>query len=131
MQRVTREWVAKAEEDFLPALDLAHRRKKPVWDAVCFHCQQSAEKYLKARMHEAGMVVPKSHDLDALLNLLLPVEPLWSRFRSALQNLSDYAVDFRYPGRRASKRQAARALADCKELRREVRRRLGLAVGSR
>jgi HEPN domain-containing protein len=103
MQRVTREGVAEAEQDFLAAMDLGRRRKQPVWDLVCFHCQQCAEKYLKARMHEAGMSVPKSHDLDALLNLLLPVERLWVAFRAALQNLSDYAVDFRYPGRRATK----------------------------
>src|SRR6266446_2136200 len=45
MKHVTREWMAKAEEDFLAATDLALRRKRPVWDAVCFHCQQAAEKY--------------------------------------------------------------------------------------
>src|SRR2546422_10177214 len=128
MKKVTREWVAKAEQDFMAALDLALRRKNPVWDTVCFHCQQSAEKYLKARMQEAGLAVPKSHDLDALLNQLLPVEPLWVSFRPALQNLSDYAVDFRYPGHRASKAQAQRAVRDCKAVRREARLSLGLSV---
>ncbi len=127
MKQVTREWVGKAEQDFLAAFDLARRRKRPLWDAVCFHCQQSAEKYLKARMHEAGMTIPKSHDLDVLLNLLLPVEPLWSAFRPGLQNLSDYAVDFRYPGDQAGKAEARRALADCKAIRREARLSLGLS----
>ncbi len=126
MKPVTREWVAKAEQDFLAAQDLARRRKRPVWDAVCFHCQQATEKYLKARMHEAAIPVPKSHDLDALLNLLLPVEPRWRVFRSALQNLSDFAVDFRYPGHHATKAQARRALADSKAFRRHVRLALGL-----
>ena len=126
MKPVTREWVTKAEDDFVAAQDLARRRKRPVWDTVCFHCQQSAEKYLKARMHEAGLAVPKTHDLDNLLNQLLPVEPLWAAFRPALQNLSDFAVDFRYPGHRATKAKARRALADSKAIRREARLNLGL-----
>ena len=128
MKQVTREWVAKAEQDFLSAVDLAWRRKLPVWDAVCFHCQQAAEKYLKASIHEAGMSVPKTHDLEDLLNLLVPIEPLWGTFRPALQDLSDFAVDFRYPGHRASKAQARQSLADCKAVRREARLGLGLSV---
>ena len=47
-------------------------------NAVCFHTQQCAEKYLKARLEEGGLSVPKSHDLDDLLNRLLPIEPLWA-----------------------------------------------------
>jgi HEPN domain-containing protein len=128
MKHVTREWVAKAEDDFRAALDLARRRKQPLWDSVCFHCQQAAEKYLKARMHEGGITVPRTHDLEALLNSLLPIESLWNCFRPALQDLSDFAVDFRYPGNRATKALARKALADCKVIRREVRKRLGLPV---
>src|ERR1035441_6136638 len=65
MKPSTREWVAKAEEDYLAALDLARRRKRPLWSGVCFHAQQCAEKYLKARMEEAGLAVPNA-DLDVL-----------------------------------------------------------------
>jgi hypothetical protein len=53
-------------------------------------------------LEEAGLPVPKTHDLDDLLNGLLALEPLWAAFRPALQNLTDYAVDFRYPGQSAS-----------------------------
>ncbi len=38
-----REWIEKAENDFEGALDLSRRRKNPLPDLVCFHCQQSAE----------------------------------------------------------------------------------------
>jgi HEPN domain-containing protein len=126
MKQATREWVAKAEEDFLAATDLARRRKRPVWSTVCFHAQQCAEKYLKARMEEAGLPIPRTHDLEVLLNPLLPVEPLWAALRTALQTLTDYAVDFRYPGQMAHKTHAERALRDCKAVRREVRLSLGL-----
>ena len=32
-------------------------------DQICFLCQQSAEKYLKAILEEAGQPIPKTHDL--------------------------------------------------------------------
>lgn len=125
MKPSTRDWVAKAEEVYL---DLARRRNRPLWSGVCFHAQQSAEKYLKARLEEAGLPVPRTHDLDVILNCLLPVEPLWAAFRPALQTLTDYAVDFRYPGHSANKHHARHALADCKSVRREVRTSLCLPV---
>lgn len=48
MKPITREWVNKAEEDWEAARTLARKRKNPAHNAVCFHAQQSAEKYLKA-----------------------------------------------------------------------------------
>lgn len=59
MKAATRDWIAKAEADYLAAVDLARRRKLPLHDMVCFHCQQSAEKYLKARLEEGALHFPK------------------------------------------------------------------------
>lgn len=78
-------------------------------------------------MEEAGLAIPRTHDLEVLLNQLLPIEPLWAAFRSAAQTLTDYAVDFRYPGHNAGKPHGRHALTDCRGIRREVRLRLGLA----
>jgi HEPN domain-containing protein len=132
MKQASRDWVKKAEEkaeeDYLAALDLARRRKRQLHNSVCFHCQQSAEKYLKARIEEAGLRILKSHDLESLLNILLQVEPLWAALRPALQNLTDFAVDFRYPGNEANKQDAKTALRDCRAVRKEVRLALGLTV---
>lgn len=127
MKPATHEWVTKAEEDFLAALDLARRRKQPLWNSVCFHAQQCAEKYLKARMEEAGLPVAKTHDLEVLLSRLAPVEPLWTAMVPAAQNLTDFAVDFRYPGDNATCAEARQAIKDCKTMRHEVRVSLGLA----
>ncbi len=127
MKPSTREWIAKAEEDFLAAAALARQRKKPLWSTVCFHAQQCAEKYLKARMEESSLPLQRTHDLEILLNHLLPFEPLWSAFRPDLQTLTDYAVDFRCPGHNAHKSHAQRALTACKAFRREARAALGLA----
>ena len=46
-----KEWINKAEDDFEGAKDIARRRKRPLPDLVCFHCQQSAGKYLKLNRH--------------------------------------------------------------------------------
>jgi HEPN domain-containing protein len=128
MKQATRDWVKKAEEDYLAALDLSRRRKSQLHNTVCFHCQQSAEKYLKARIEEAGLRIPRTHDLESLLNILLQVEPLWAALRPALQNLTDFAVDFRYPGNEANKQDAQTAVRDCKAIRKEARLALGLPI---
>ena len=47
MKKLTREWIRKAEADHHAAVKL-HRGSDPLHDIVCFHCQQCAEKYLKA-----------------------------------------------------------------------------------
>ncbi|NOS71337.1 MAG: HEPN domain-containing protein [Verrucomicrobia bacterium] len=128
MRPDTREWVKKAEDDFKVASQLLRRRKDIVSEAACFHCQQCVEKYLKARLVEAGVSFPRTHDLLKLLNLCLPVEPLWASFTKVVDTMSDYAVDFRYPGQSATLAEARQCLKDAKAIRREVRLSFGLAV---
>ena len=68
MKPETQEWVEKAEGD----LKVARREGQTadqVYDAVCFHAQQCAEKYLKAWLEEHNIAFPRIHDLIALLNL--------------------------------------------------------------
>lgn len=127
MRRETAKWVRKAEEDWLGARKLADQ-KPPLRDLACFHCQQAAEKYLKALLQEAGAVVPKTHDLDDLLDLLLPHDATPASFRRLLHSLTRYAVDYRYPGIRATTRQMRAALRHAERVRREARFRLGLST---
>ena len=126
MKRATREWIRCAEEDFEVAAALMRRRTKTAANSIGFHCQQCAEKYLKARLEEAALTPPKTHDLVALLQLLLQVEPLWASFAPTLRRLNDYAVKFRYPGHYASRTDAKQALKACRSLRTDVRHSLKL-----
>lgn len=128
MQPLTAEWVQKAEQDFLVAQRSFRARGIPTYDAVCFHAQQCAEKYLKARLQEAAVPFPKTHHLLALLTLLTPVQPLASSLSRALRVLDRYAVNFRYPGSAADRAAAREALRLCRLVRAEVRRGLGLLV---
>ena len=126
MKQATREWVRCAEEDFDVATALMRRRTRTAANSIGFHAQQCAEKYLKARFEEAALNVPKTHDLVALLQLLLSVEPLWVSFAPAFRRLNDYAVKFRYPGHVATRIDARVALKACRSIRTEVRLSLGL-----
>ena len=121
------EWIAKAEGDFLTALREYRTRKSPNYDSACFHAQQCIEKYMKARLVEAGTHFSKIHDLGLLLGLIVPVESMWEPFRLVLNRVSYYAVDFRYPGEFASKEDAAESLNTCHQLRCMARQSLGLS----
>jgi HEPN domain-containing protein len=126
MKPTTREWVKKAENDFKVASLILRRRKDVVPDAACFFCQQCIEKYLKARLLEAGIAFPRTHDLLQLLNACVQIEPLWPAYAKVVDAMSDYAVDFRYPGHSATSHEAKVALRHCESLRAEVRHSLGL-----
>jgi HEPN domain-containing protein len=125
MKRHTAQWVLKAEDDIEVARAVA-ALARPKRDAACFHCQQSAEKYLKALLQELGLVVPKTHNLLTLLHRLLPHDPTLAPLRVGLRSLTRYAVEFRYPGVRATARRMQSALRHAERVRRELRARLGL-----
>jgi HEPN domain-containing protein len=120
--------VEKAEEDWNAAQQLNRVRKDPSYNAVCFHCQQSVEKYLKARLKEAGVNFPKTHDLIKLLGLAVKVEPQWVALHPHIAVLNPYAIGYRYPGLTATKADAKAALKNCREVRRVIRPALGLQV---
>ena len=126
MKPATAEWIAKAEGDFRTACREEQAADLPNFDAVCFHAQQTAEKYLKARWVEADQDFPKIHDLDALLNLNLPLEPGWRGLHEALQRLTDLAVEVRHPGLVADAEDPAEAVRTATPVREAVRASLGL-----
>jgi HEPN domain-containing protein len=102
-------------------------KKNPNYDAICFHAQQCAEKYLKARLAEANIQFGKVHDLVALLDQVLGIQPDWDIFREDLAYLSDFAVSFRYPGESADKDSALDAVRRCRFFRKIARSALGFS----
>lgn len=100
---------------------------RPLRDLACFCCQQAAEKYLKALVQDLGLAVPRTHDLQDVLDLLLPHDQSLSSLRRGLAALSHFAVDYRYPGIRATTRQMRAAFRHAQRVRVEIRARLGLS----
>lgn len=125
MKRLTAEWIKKAEADHRAAARLASGAD-PLHDQVCFHCQQVAEKYLKALMEEQGLTIPRTHNLVALLPLLTPHHGSLRSLRRGLDFLTRFAVDTRYPGETASKRQATASLRWTGRVRDACRSLLGI-----
>jgi HEPN domain-containing protein len=125
---LTAEWVAKAEGDFATMEREAHVAENPNFEAICFHAQQCAEKYLKARLCEAGITFGRVHNLVALLEPILDLEPSWESYREDLAYLSAFAVSVRYPGDSADQNCALDAQRGCRAFRAAARQSLGLDV---
>lgn len=121
MKATTREWIQKAEADFLSASREYRARNRPNFDAACFFAQQCIEKYFKGRLAEAGRPIPKTHDLSVLLDSAVTLEPLWEAARPRVETLTSYAVLFRYPGESATRALAKTAIADARWVRALVR----------
>lgn len=126
MKPITDEWIAKAEGDFAMMERECQVQENPNYDGICFHAQQCAEKYLKARLCEAGITFNKIHDLTALLEQALAIEPAWETFREDLAYLSDFAITFRYPGESADEESALDARQRCRLFRNAARNAFGL-----
>jgi len=118
---VVREWLEKAEGDLLTASHTLKLARRCPTDAVCFHAQQCAEKYVKALLVLYQIDFPKTHDLEALA----------ARLRGGrkpelgpddLARLKRYATVTRYPGAEAIPLSDARkAVAAARRVRKAVR----------
>jgi len=128
MKQSTQAWVERAEEDWGVAVREARARKIPRYNLACNLAQQCAEKYLKARLEEAGISFKKTHDLEELLNQILSAQPTWNVLQKGAAYLSAFAVDYRYPGVNATSAMARDAVKSCGNLRKAVRASLGLPI---
>ncbi|GAB4540983.1 MAG: hypothetical protein Fur002_08650 [Anaerolineales bacterium] len=97
MNEVTAEWVFKAEQDFHSADALLHEVKVPFAETAAFHCQQCAEKYLKAFLQENAIRFERKHDLLPLMDLCAELDAEFNFLKNDLRKLEIYAVAIRYP----------------------------------
>ena len=88
------QWMLKAKSDLKIAEDEL-KTENPATDAVCFHCQQVAEKAFKAFLSFHGIAFEKVHDLEYLKNLCLQKDDSFAKLN--IGDLSSYAVTVRYP----------------------------------
>lgn len=121
----TQEWIRKAEEDYEVALILVRKRKRPTPSTVGFHCQQCAEKYLKAFLVKRDVYFPKTHDLLVLHKICLTINPSFELIGDLLDGLTPLSVGFRYPGEELSIEEAKLAVKMVTEVRTFMRDILG------
>lgn len=120
-------WIHKAESDFQNARILHRQRKTLLPDNICWSCQQSAEKYLKAYLVRHKLEYPRRHDLVQLRNLCADSDPDFSLITDAIATLDQFRTDIRYPGIEATPQDARLAFQALKQVRAFVRAKLALA----
>ena len=126
MQELTHEWVSKAENDFAAADMTLHSSDAPIIDVASFHCQQCAEKYLKAFLQEKEIEFPRQHDLIPLMELCKTANKSFETLRQDLGRLDRYAVAIRYPGAIVTVKLAEDAFLAAERVRKFIRKTLGL-----
>jgi HEPN domain-containing protein len=92
MNELARRWLAFAGEDLRMA-ELAFNES--LWNQVCFHSHQCAEKSLKALVAVRGGSTPRTHRLTDLLTLI--EEPDLEELAGDLRSLESFYMPTRYP----------------------------------
>jgi len=90
------EWQRLAAMDLNTAEYLQNMSPLPL-EIICYHCQQSAEKYLKGYLVFCGMAPPRMHDLDELCKLSLKFSNTFKNIADQCSDLTAYGVGPRYP----------------------------------
>lgn len=94
--KVYLEWAEYAEEDYRVAQYLQGMRPVPL-DIICYHCQQSTEKHLKAYLLYQGLQARKTHDVQALCRDCVAIDPAFEALMTASAWLTQMATATRYP----------------------------------
>ena len=90
------DWLRRAQSSL--ALAKVPRPKDALWEDLCFHAQQAAEKALKAVLVEKKIPFRFVHDLNELIDTL---EEHGQKMPEQVKKsviLTGYAVATRYPG---------------------------------
>ena len=92
-----REWFRFGDMDIATAeLKMEHHPQH--YEIICYHCQQSAEKYLKGYLIAQSMEQPpKIHDLIRLCELCVKYNKDFSEISRQCGSLTQYGVQPRYP----------------------------------
>ncbi len=89
-----KEWLRFAQDDLRSAEVLL---KEEIFNEVCFHAQQCAEKGIKAFLVLQDQVVPKTHRLIDLLEEAIKLDPKLEAMRKDCIILDQYYIPTRYP----------------------------------
>jgi HEPN domain-containing protein len=94
---IVAEWLQIAYDDYDSAIYLFQKPHRKPHEIICYHCQQSAEKALKAFLCANDVDVPKTHETGILCRLCIDLDSSFSRFLEACEELAIFATETRYP----------------------------------
>lgn len=119
-----KEWLDFAAMDLEAAQFLFDMRPVPV-EIICYHCEQAAEKLLKAVLVAADIEPPKTHDLIQLCKKCAELDSAYEVLADACIELSPYGVQVRYPSDLdLNEDDMQYALAMCRRIDKVVREKL-------
>lgn len=95
--KVVLDWLRRAQSD-LQLGKAGMKTKDVLLEDECFHAQQCAEKALKAFLLHLDVDFPKTHALEVLLDILKTKGIQIPQNVDESFELSQYAVQTRYPG---------------------------------
>ena len=90
------EWLNFAKEDLDTARTLLNNEYR-YNRSICYHCQQSAEKDLKAYIIYLDLPLNKTHNLIKLVDQIFELDKEITQLQKAVEVLTDYVVTARYP----------------------------------
>lgn len=93
----TRGWLVRAVSD-LRAARHELTASPPLYDDILFHCQQAAEKSLKAFLAWQDVPFRKSHNLEEIGEQCLAIDESLRPTIDRAVPLTEYAWKYRYPG---------------------------------
>lgn len=93
---ILQEWIDLADSDL--AFAQTGFEAEDFYHLICFHCQQSVEKIIKAFLIYHRTKFPKIHDLIELNKLCLLIDPSFTELREEISFLNTFYVETRYAG---------------------------------
>jgi len=92
-----RDWLRRAKSN-LERARVGKIKDEILYEDLCFDCQQSAEKALKALLISIDKEFPPTHSIARLLEIVSETKiEIPAEIHKAI-DLTDYAVKTRYPG---------------------------------
>src|SRR5882757_2217773 len=113
----TASWLKIVDEDLRQVVNNL-RGPLPSPAGAAYHCQQAAEKLVKAALVKAGLAFPKTHDIAALVGLLPAQHRLKDKFRN-FEKLTPFGVAYRYPAEDEWENPVCRSNRDVEERNRD------------
>ena len=113
-----KEWLSFSESDLGVADHLNKTYHPKPLEIICFHCQQAAEKAVKAVIVLNGSQggIPKKHDLFLLLNQIKNMVSIDEKLYDYADTLAPYSIAMRYPNElQLEDRHAEKAIQMAKE----------------
>ena len=95
-KELLRSWLTKAASDLRSARILGSTDEAPL-DTAIYHCQQTAEKAVKAFLVSQAIAPEKTHDIRRLTLAAAIHEPRFNELLDMATALTPYAWEFRYP----------------------------------